>query len=141
MASVSSVSSISTANQNAWQQLALQQAQRKADQAEQTAQSLKTQANEAQRAADQEQENARSLSAQSDQAQDKAGQLRQSVNGLRAQEQAIAQLPKTVNQALGLQSATISTTPSVTSTTASTSTPPVVNSQGQVTGKIISVTA
>lgn len=138
---MASVSPISTVNQDAWQQLALQQAQRKADQAEQTAQSLKTQANEAQRAADREQENARSLSTQSDQAQDKAGQLRQSVDGLRAQEQAIAQLPKTINQALGLQQTTTSTTQNVTSTTVSSSTPPVVNSQGQVTGTIISVTA
>ncbi len=139
---MASVSSISAVNQNTWQQLALQQAQRKADQAEQTAQSLKAQANEAQRAADREQDNARSLSAQSDQAQETAGQLRQSINGLRAQQQAIEQLPKTVNQALGLQP-TASTAPRVSTATASTgaSTVPVLNGQGQVTGKIISVTA
>jgi hypothetical protein len=98
MASVPSTTSV---NQNGWQQIRLQQAMRNADQAVQTAESLKAQANEAQRVAEQAQENAQSLVAQTEQAQLIAGEAR-----------------------LGV--ATLST---------------VVNSQGQVTGKIINTTA
>ncbi|MDD5177242.1 MAG: hypothetical protein PHQ05_12560 [Sterolibacterium sp.] len=128
------VSSISSANQYGWQQFKLQQAKRNADQAEQAALSLKTQANDAQRVADRAEENARSLWVQSDQAQTKAGQARQGLAAIGTAQQSVAQLSKTVDQVLVREQAATSTTPS-------TSTLPVTNSQGQVTGKIVNTTA
>lgn len=133
---MASVSSTSSANQYGWQQLKLQQAVRNADQAEQEAQSLKTQANDAQRVADRAQENARSLYVQSDQAQAKAGQARQGLVAIGTAQQSVTQLSNTVDQVLTRK-------PVSTSTTQSTSTSPaaVVNSQGQVTGTVINTTA
>lgn len=73
---MTTVSFVSSASQDNLQQFMLQQARRSADQAEQTAQSLKAQSDAAQRAADQSQENANSLTTQSDQAQATADQAR-----------------------------------------------------------------
>ena len=138
---MAAISSATSANQNVWQQLVLQQAEQKANQAEQTAQTLRAQANQAQRMADREQENARSLSVQSDQAQAKAGQIRQTVNNLNAQEKVIDQAPKPLDPALSQQQISASSTQSKLVTPVAAGTTPVVNGQGQVTGKIISVTA
>lgn len=132
---MASVSSTSSANQYVLQQLSVQQAKRSADLAEQAAQSLKAQANEAERVAYREQENARSLSVQSDQAQAKAGQIRQGLVALNSQQQGTSQLSQTLDHALSRQLAPASTTQ-----TASTSPAPVVNTQGQITGTIISTT-
>jgi len=145
---MSPVSSTSSASQYGWQQLKLQQAKRNADQAEQTAQTLKAQASDAQRVADRAQENARSLSVQSDQAQANAGQARQGLAALGNEQQAITQLSNTVDQVLARQQISTSTTKNATTSATGASTvspksltPPVVNSQGQVTGKIINTTA
>lgn len=131
MASISTTSSVS---QYGWQQLKLQQAQRNADQAELTAEALKAQASDAQRVADRAQEHARSLAVQSDQAQTQAGRLRQGLAALNSAQQAFAQLPQTINQAI---------VPAQTSAAAiqSSSTQGVTNTQGQVTGTIVNTTA
>lgn len=130
-----SVSSTSSTNQYILQQLSVQQAKRSADQAELAAQTLKAQANEAQRVADREQGNARYLSIQSDQAQARAGQIRQGLAALNSEQQAITPLSNTLDQVLSRQPAPASTTQT---TSPSTSPSPVVNTQGQVTGTIIS---
>jgi len=138
MATVSSTAGI---NQNSWQQLALQQATRSADQAERAAQSLKAQANDAQRTAERERENARSLSVRSDQAQARAGQIRQTVAELRSSQQGAGQVSKTLDQAVQRQAAPVTVAPSASAAPATTGTAPAVNSQGQVTGTIISTMA
>ncbi len=128
------VSSISSAAQYGMQQIMVQQAKRNADQAEQTAQALQAQANDAQRVAERAQENARSLAIQSDQAQQRAGQARQGLAVLSAEQQSNARLVNAINLTAGSQQPAVATAPSTTPS-------PVVNSQGQVTGKTINTTA
>ncbi len=137
---MASVSSTSSANQYGLQQLSVLQAKRTADQAEQTAQSLKVQASAAQRVADQAQENARSLGVQSEQAQAKAGQARQGVAALNSAQQGISQLSTVVDQVLDRDKTSVSAV-STTPQAASATPAPVVNTQGQVTGTIINTTA
>ena len=138
---MASVSSISSANQYGLQQLSLQQARRNSDQAELTAQTLRAQANDAQRVADQAEENARSLAVQSDQAQTKAGQARQGLAALSTAQQALTRLSNFSDQVLARIQPSSSTTQSTSASLVITGTPPVVNTQGQVTGKIINTTA
>jgi uncharacterized phage infection (PIP) family protein YhgE len=142
MVSVSSTSSADQmGSQQGLQQLRLQQAKRNADQAEQTAQSLKTQAAEAQRVADREQDNARSLYIQSDEAQTRAGRIRQGLAALGSAQQAITQLSKSVDQVLVREPAPVAPAQSAGPPPVSTGIAPVTNSQGQVTGKIVNITA
>lgn len=129
------VSSTSSANEYGLQQLRVQQARRSAEQAEQAAQLLEAQAAGAQQAAEQAQENARSLSVESSQAQARAGQARQGLIAMGSAQQAITQLTNAVNQAAVPVTTSVPTTQSVGSP------PPVVNTQGQVTGKIVNTTA
>ena len=131
---MASVSSISSAAQYGMQQIMVQQAKRNADQAEQTAQSLQAQANDAQQVAERAQEHARSLAIQSDQAQQRAGQARQGLAALSAEQQSNARLVNAINRTAGNQ-------PIAAATASSTTPSPVVNSQGQVTGKTINTTA
>lgn len=138
---MATVSSTSSANQYGLQQLRQQQARRNADQAELTAQTLKAQANDAQRVADRAQEDARTLGVQSDQAQAKAGQARQGLAALGAAQQSGVQLSQTVDQVLGRRQASAATLPGSTAKATATVAAPVVNTQGQVTGKIINTTA
>ena len=135
---MASVSSISSANRYGFEQLRLQQARRNADQAEQTAQALKIQADQAQREAVQANENARSLSNQSSQARANAGQARQGLAAMSSAQQSVSQLSRVVDQVVARQPAAIAVTERKS---AGTPTPSVVNSQGQVTGKIINTTA
>ena len=136
---MASISPTSSANQYGLQQLRQQQAMRNADQAEQAAQSLRAQANQAQIVADRAQETARSLTVQSDQAQAKAGQARQGLAAAGSAQQAVAQLEKSVDQALTREQAVVPTAAMApaTATTPSTSPAPVVNTQGQVTGTLV----
>jgi len=127
------VSSISSATQQGLQQIMVQQAKRNADQTEQTAQSLRAQADDAQRAAEKAQQSARSLTVQSDQAQQQADQARQGLAALSSAQQGIPRLSNTINQLLDRKLASASTTQSTIS--------PVTNSQGQVTGTIINTKA
>lgn len=132
MVSVSSTSGIS---QSALQQLSLQQAKRNADQAEERARTLKAQADEAQQAANQSQERARTLEIESSQAQENASRARSGLASLKASpvEQTMTTLSKVASK-------TASQAPTPTPTAA---TQPVtsVNSQGQVTGKLVNVVA
>lgn len=134
MVSVSSTSGAQAATQYGFEQLKLQQAKRTADQAEQTAQSLRVQASNAQREADQAQENARSLSVKSDRAQAVAGQARQGVAAIKTAGGVVQQVIHVVDQALSREAST--QTSSTTGVSA-----PVVNDKGQVTGKLINTTA
>ncbi|HUW37059.1 MAG TPA: alanine-zipper protein [Rhodocyclaceae bacterium] len=134
---MASVSSISSVVQYGMQQIMVQQAKRNADQLEQTAQSLQSQANDAQRVAERALEDARSLAIQSDQAQQRAGQALQGLAALSAQQQSSTRLVNAINGVAGSQQTAAATTPS----TSSSSPSPVVNSQGQVTGKTINTTA
>ncbi len=136
-----SVSSTTSANDYGLQQIRLQQARRNADQAEQTAQALKAQADAAQRVADHEQENARSLYVQSDQAQTKAGQARQGLAAFSSAQQAITQLSKAVDQVISREQVPTEAAPSAPTPPASSVGAAVTNSQGQVTGKIVNTTA
>jgi len=145
---MAAVSSISNAAQYGFEQLKLQQARRSADQAELTAQALQQQAGQAQRDAQRANENARTLSVQASQAQDQAGQARQGLAAMKTAKQSFVRLSSTVDQVQARQTATEATTAAVTSsntataiTSTATNIPPVVNSQGQVTGKIINTTA
>jgi DNA integrity scanning protein DisA with diadenylate cyclase activity len=139
---MATVSSTSSANQYGLQQLKVQQAQRNADQAAQTASALKAQANEAQRVADRDRENARSLSVQSDQAQTNAAEAQQGLAALRSAQQGINLISNTVDQVLGRQQAQAAAPSAVAAKGAATAAPvPVLNTQGHVTGKIINTTA
>ena len=128
------MSSVSSASQSGLQNMMQLQAQRSADQAEQTAQALRRQANDAQRVADRANENARTLSVQSDQAQEKAGLARQGVALMATEKQAFSRIESVVEQA-------VVRVPASASTAAGTNAVPVVNSQSQLTGTIINTTA
>jgi len=143
MAVGSTTSGTQAATQIGWQQLKLQQARRTAEQAEQTAQALKSQANQAQRSADQAQETARSITVQSDQASSYASRARQGVAATQSVEQMQMQISNVVDQVTAKQQAPASPS-AVTTLKASTATSaitPVVNTQGQITGTLINTTA
>lgn len=128
---MASVSVASSANQYGVQQLRYQELRRNADKAEQTAQSLKAQADNAQRVVERDKEKARSLSVQSDQAREDSVQARLKLANLNSAKQTISQLTRVVDQVIAReQSSAQKANPS-----------PVVNAQGQVTGTIINATA
>jgi hypothetical protein len=134
MAILSTASGAQSAAQYGWEQLKLQQAQRNADQAQQTAQSLLVQAQDAQRTADRAQDNARSLSVQAEQAQTNAGQAAQGLAAIKTVDQMQSQLITVVDQVVQRQQKSLPTPPQQPST-------PVVNTQGQTTGRVINTTA
>lgn len=135
MAITASVSGTQSVVQSGLQQLKLQQARRSAEQAEQMAQALQTQANDAQRRAAHEQENARSLSVQADQAQSNAGRARQGLAATQTASESLTQIGNVVDQVIKKQQSVQSGTQSVQESK------PVVNTQGQVTGTVINTTA
>lgn len=134
MAILSSTAGAQSVTQYGWEQLKLQQAQRNADQAQQTAQSLQVQAQDAQRTADKAQENARSLSVQAEQAQGDAGRAEQGLAAITTSGQTQIQLTNAFNQAAQQQSAQPATPPTQQPS-------PVVNAQGQTTGRVINTSA
>ena len=136
MAILSSTAGAQSASQFGWEQLKLQQAQRSAEQAQQTAQSLQGQAQDAQRTADKAQENARSLSVQADQAQSNAGRAEQGLAAIKTNGQAQAQLTNALNQAAQPQQTVQPAAAPVQQKPA-----PVVNVQGQTTGRVINTSA
>jgi hypothetical protein len=125
---VSTASGIQFANQSTWQQFKLSQAERSADQAEQRAQSLRAQADSAQRRAIRAQENASSLQVEAGQAQVDAGEARRGVATLKSVEDAGARLGAVYDRL-----AQVKTPPVETADAAA-----VVNSQGEVTGQVVS---
>lgn len=151
MPPVISASGTASAVQSGWQQLKLQQAQRNATQAEQTARMLEAQASSAKRDADRAQDNARALEIQSGQARDDAGRARQGLAAIKSTQDMQARLGNTVDQALKTHAETSTVTPSTadesstpavvpTASTAATASP-VINTQGETTGRIINITA
>lgn len=119
-----------------WQQLQLQKAQREADQAMQNARSLQGRAKEAERVADRAQENARSLRGQSEHALNSAEQAKRGVVGMKSTDQLkirLSDIYERVAQSQQVQ-------PSRESTE-TVQAQPVVNSDGQKTGTLISTTA
>lgn len=152
MPPVTSASGVQSAVQSGWQQLKLQQAQRNATQAEQNARALEAQASSAKRDADRAQDDARSLEVQSGQARDDAGRARQGLAAIRSTQDMQVRLGNTVDQALKLQSGTETASTATTAeapapavataaTASTTSTAaPVINTQGETTGRIINIT-
>ncbi|MFA6310015.1 MAG: hypothetical protein WCV99_08340 [Sterolibacterium sp.] len=137
--STSSIQTLPSATQDAWQQLRLQQAKRDADRAERTAESLQAQAQDAKRVALRADETARSLSVQADQAQSEAGKARQgvaSLSSLGQLETLVDHVSDQVTQRLQSAQQTASVNGQV-----SASATPVVNTQGQVTGTVVNTTA
>lgn len=147
MATVSSSSGIQAAVQSGFQQIKLQEARRNAAQAEQAARSLASQAQSAQRVADRAQDNARSLYVQSSEAQQDAGRARQGIALIRSNDQALERLGSVASQVIErLPAETVS--PAVAAASATPVAPvapvapvPVVNTQGQLTGTLLSTTA
>lgn len=137
MAILSSTTGAQSAAQFGWEQIKLQQAQRNADQAQQTAQSLQAQAQDAQRAADRAQDVARSISVQADQAQTNAGRAVQGLAAIKTSGQSQIQLANVVDQVVQRQQNAQPVPPTQPQQNA----PPVVNTQGQTTGRVINTTA
>ena len=135
MAIGSSTSGLQPATQAAWQQFKLQQAKRDADRADQNAQSLQAQAQDAQRVANRAEEVARSLSVQADQAQSEAGRARQGLASLSS----LGQFQSLVDHVSDQFTQRLQSTQAVASTAAKSA--PVVNTKGQVTGKVVNTTA
>lgn len=135
MASVSFISGAQSAAQSGLQQLRLQQARRDADQAEAVARSLQSQAQSARQAASEAQENARTVTTQADQAQANAAQARLGLAVIKTVDQMQTRLSGVVAQVtekLGIAEPAVPTqSPS----------PPVVNTQGQLTGTVVNTTA
>ncbi|MFA7268399.1 MAG: hypothetical protein WC073_03540 [Sterolibacterium sp.] len=132
----------SQATQYGWEQLKLQQARRNADRAEQTAQSLQTEATEARRAADRAVENARSLSLQSDQAQTYAGRARQGLAALQSAGQMQMQLGQVADQVIQRQQGAYSSQSAQSAQSVNPAqSAPVVNTQGQLTGTVVNTKA
>jgi len=120
--------------QSSWKQLQVQQAQRNADQAEQTARALQAQAGEARRSATRAQENARSLEVQSGQAQTYASRARQGVAASRSEGEMLSNLAGTYDRVVQkMQPSQSQQSPQAPA--------PVVNGQGQTTGQLLNVTA
>lgn len=123
-------SSASLPSSGIWAQVQQQQAQRTADQAEQRAQALQARAREAQTEADRAQEGARSLKVQSEQAQGEAVSARQGLEAMSALGEVEGNL-----DGLRSQIAKVLALP------AGEPLAPVVNTSGQQTGTLVSVTA
>ena len=136
------IASVSNAAQNGWQQFRLQQAERNATQAEQTAQSLKAQADDAQRVASQAESAARSLAVESDQADSTAIQARLGVTVLQNASTTVTRLSNVADQVVSRQQGAAPANPvAVPVAAAKTSTTGVVNTLGQLTGTTVNVTA
>ena len=114
-----------------WAQVQQQQAQRTADQAEQRAQALQARAREAQTEADRAQEGARSLKVQSEQAQGEAVSARQGLEAMSALGEVEGNLDGLRSQIAKVLALPAGGEPLV----------PVVNTSGQQTGTLVSVTA
>jgi len=127
----SSASGVQLANQSAWQQFKLSLAERNADRAEQQARALRSQADGAQREASRAQENARSLQIDAGKAESTAGEARRGLAVVKTVQDSFSRMSATYDRMAQVQ-----TVPTETTTSDA-----VVNSQGQVTGQVVSVAA
>ncbi len=131
MASIASLSGEKSLAQSGLQQIRLQQAERNEQQAEQTARDLRAEARDAQQKAGEAQDEARSITSRADQAQASAGQARQGLAAVKTAARladAIAppeEAPKLAELAVASRSLA----------------PPVINTQGQLTGTVVNTTA
>jgi len=139
--SAASLSAVQSANVSAYGQLRVQQAQRNAERAEQEARALQADARTAKTVADRAQENARNLQVQTNQAFDNAGRARQGVAALRSSAESLGELGFRAGQVLERLTPSESEAASVKLETATPAPKPVVNTSGQTTGAVISVTA
>lgn len=138
MSGISSVSGSQTALPYGGQQVRLRASQRAAEQAEQTAQTLRQRADEAQQDADRSQEAARGLGAQANQAESYASQVRRGtpvleakpVPGVPAAGKVVANTVAAPRQANAADAPTA---------TGNTGLPGVVNLRGQKLGQFINV--
>jgi len=113
-------------------QLVVQQARRAAEQAETSARALRAQASTASRAADQAQERARELQVRSNQADGNVGSAQRNVAALEASGRLQT----------GLQSIRDSIAETIATLDAPKAAPvPVPNSEGQLTGTLVNITA
>lgn len=135
MTTISSLSGAQSAAQSGLRQLRLQQARRDVAQAEQVAHALRAQAQSAQLNANEAVERARAISSQSDQAQTTVGQARQGVAAVSTAVQMQNQLSGVAAQV------TEKLTPPKSAPAIKSSTTPVVNTEGQVTGTVVNTTA
>jgi len=127
----SSASGVQLANQSAWQQFKLSLAERSADRAEQQARALRSQADSAQREANLAQDSARGLQAAAGKAETRADQAWRGVATVKTVEDMGTRLSAIYDRVAQVQTVPTETTTSDT----------VVNSQGQVTGQVVSVAA
>jgi len=135
MATISSLSGASSAPQSGLLQVKLQQATRAAEQAERVARSLRAEVSVAQQAAARADENARAVATEANQAEVIAGQAQADVTAIRSASNAQAQQ----TTAVSLQAETLKALePAIKSLP---SAPPVINTQGQVTGTVVNTTA
>jgi len=141
MAVTSATSNSLSADQLGMQQLRVQQAKQNAERAEAAARALRSQANAAQREANQAQESARSLYVRSDQAQTVAGQARQGLAAIRAQSEMQVRLSNTVDQVVERTNVDAASANGSSGVSERPTAQPVVNTSGQVTGRVVSTTA
>jgi chromosome segregation ATPase len=139
---ISAVSSSAISSYAQGSQFQLLQAQRNADQAEQSARALKSKAGQAETDAERARENARNLQVQAQQAQADAQDARQSLSAVRSLGEARQGLNDLQQQVRSIHWSSENPTAAVSSTTVPTaSSGAVVNVQGQTTGTLINVTA
>lgn len=127
----SSASGIQLANQSAWQQFKLSLAERNADRAEHQARALRSQADGAQREASRAQDNARSLQADASSAESNAGEARRGLAVVKSVQDTVGRMSATYDHMAQVQTVPVETADAET----------VVNTQGQVTGQVVSVAA
>jgi chromosome segregation ATPase len=135
MATISSISGAQTAPQSSFLQLQLLQAARDAAQAEQVARSLQAEVSAAQQAAASAEQNVRGITAQARQAEVAAGQAQSNLAAVRSVGQVQAQQAS----ALSVQAQTLNVLEPVIKSRSSA--PPIVNTQGQITGTVVNTTA
>ena len=137
MSSISAVSASQTASSSSSLQAALQQAKRTASQAETDAQTLEQQAASAQAAASNAQAYAGSLNIQASQAQLNVGWTQQSLDAVEVAGQINTEIPAVLSNIVNVQASKATSEAEAIPVTK----PPVVNTSGQVTGKIINTSA
>ncbi len=149
MASSSVISGVAGAVQSGWRQLQYQQARQQAEQAESQARQLRNEADVAQRNALRADEKAKQLDSAAVQAQNVAGTARQNLAGLSESGKLGQRLNQKVAASAAASTANIpqvSTNPDVKVADVKVadvakSSGPVINSQGQIVGRVVNMAA
>lgn len=129
----SAASGIQPATQAAWQQMKLSMAERNAARAEQQAQALRSEADSAQKEADRAVSNARNLKVEAGKAESNADQANRGLATIQTAEDAVGRLSVIYDRVAQVQAV-----PAETTAAGDTA---IVNTQGQVTGQLVSVAA